>query len=113
MVGFALLYAHGAFRVPDDLFLDDQEPANAGFLSFLGGDASSAAAPAGVAHKWTLLISLIPMGKMSMNRTSSHHSNLRVNLMFRSLAESKEGYAYETRAFILHKIHRRWQKMIR
>jgi len=24
-----------------------------------------------------------------------------------------EGYAYETRAFILHKIHRRWQKMIR
>ncbi|KAJ6993239.1 hypothetical protein NC653_016382 [Populus alba x Populus x berolinensis] len=50
MVGFALLYAHGAFRVPDDLFLDDQEPANAGFLSFLGGDASSAAAPAGVAH---------------------------------------------------------------
>jgi len=50
MVGFAFLYAHGAFRVPDDLFLDDQEPANAGFLSFLGGDASSAAAPAGVAH---------------------------------------------------------------
>jgi len=46
----SLLYAHGAFRVPDDLFLDDQEPANAGFLSFLGGDASSAAAPAGVAH---------------------------------------------------------------
>jgi len=50
MVGFALLYAHGAFRIPNDLFLDDQEPANAGFLSFLGGDASSAAAPAGVAH---------------------------------------------------------------
>ena len=50
MVGFALLYAHGAFRVPDDLSLDDQEPANAGLLSFLGGDASSAAAPAGVGH---------------------------------------------------------------
>ncbi|KAJ6913488.1 hypothetical protein NC651_015875 [Populus alba x Populus x berolinensis] len=46
MVGFALLYAHGTY----DLFLDDQEGANAGFLSFLGGDASSAAAPAGVAH---------------------------------------------------------------
>ncbi|KAB5544411.1 hypothetical protein DKX38_012523 [Salix brachista] len=32
MVGFALVCAHGAFRVPDDLFLDDQEPANAGNL---------------------------------------------------------------------------------
>ncbi|KAL3581706.1 hypothetical protein D5086_016038 [Populus alba] len=53
MVGFALVCAHGAFRVPDDLFLDDQEPASAGFLSFLGGGASSAAvaaAPAVVAR---------------------------------------------------------------
>ena len=53
MVGLALVCAHGAFRVPDDLFLDDQEPANAGFLSFLGGGASSAAvaaAPAVVAR---------------------------------------------------------------
>lgn len=32
--------------MPEDLFLDDQEPANAGFLSFLGGAASSAAAAA-------------------------------------------------------------------
>eukprot|EP00258_Populus_trichocarpa_P006992 XP_002311249.1 PRA1 family protein B3 [Populus trichocarpa] len=46
MVGFALVCAHGAFRVPDDLFLDDQEPASAGFLSFLGGGASSAAVAA-------------------------------------------------------------------
>ncbi|KAL5568855.1 hypothetical protein UlMin_025430 [Ulmus minor] len=44
MVGFAIVCAHGAFRVPEDLFLDDQEPANAGFLSFLG-NAASAAAP--------------------------------------------------------------------
>lgn len=46
MVGFALVCAHGAFRVPEDLFLDEQEPGNAGFLSFLGGAASSAAASA-------------------------------------------------------------------
>ncbi|PKI62205.1 PRA1 family protein B3 [Punica granatum] len=46
MIGLALVCAHGAFRVPEDLFLDDQEPANTGFLSFLGGAASSAAAAA-------------------------------------------------------------------
>lgn len=46
LVGLALVCTHGAFRVPEDLFLDDQEPANAGFLSFLGGAASSAAAAA-------------------------------------------------------------------
>ncbi|KAF9674558.1 hypothetical protein SADUNF_Sadunf10G0139500 [Salix dunnii] len=46
MVGFALVCAHGAFRVPEDLFLDDQEPASAGLLSFLGGTASSAAVAA-------------------------------------------------------------------
>ncbi|XP_018838962.2 PRA1 family protein B3 [Juglans regia] len=44
MIGFAIVCAHGAFRVPDDLFLDDQEPANSGFLSFLGGAAASAPA---------------------------------------------------------------------
>lgn len=43
LVGFAIVCAHGAFRVPEDLFLDDQEPANAGLLSFLGGAASAAA----------------------------------------------------------------------
>ncbi|KAJ6804740.1 putative PRA1 family protein B2 [Iris pallida] len=43
-VGAALVCAHGAFRVPDDLFLDDQEPGGAasGFLSFLGGQAAAA-----------------------------------------------------------------------
>ncbi|GMP69537.1 hypothetical protein CsSME_00028758 [Camellia sinensis var. sinensis] len=46
LVGLAIVCAHGAFKVPEDLFLDDQEPANGGFLSFLGGAASSAAAAA-------------------------------------------------------------------
>ncbi|XP_050211033.1 PRA1 family protein B3-like [Mercurialis annua] len=46
MIGLAIVCAHGAFRVPEDLFLDDQEPVNSGFLSFLGGAASSAAAAA-------------------------------------------------------------------
>ncbi|KAA8539531.1 hypothetical protein F0562_026223 [Nyssa sinensis] len=46
LVGLAIVCTHGAFRVPEDLFLDDQEPAQGGFLSFLGGAASSAAAAA-------------------------------------------------------------------
>ncbi|XVF08343.1 hypothetical protein REPUB_Repub06bG0218500 [Reevesia pubescens] len=46
LVGFGLVCAHGAFRVPEDLFLDEQEPAATGFLSFLGGAASNAAAAA-------------------------------------------------------------------
>ncbi|XP_065872216.1 PRA1 family protein B3-like [Euphorbia lathyris] len=46
MIGLGIVCAHGAFRMPEDLFLDDQEPANTGFLSFLGGAASSAAAAA-------------------------------------------------------------------
>ncbi|KAJ8537232.1 hypothetical protein K7X08_035633 [Anisodus acutangulus] len=46
LVGLAMVSAHGAFRVPEDLFLDDQEPANAGFLSFLGAAASAAPAVA-------------------------------------------------------------------
>ncbi|GMH19343.1 hypothetical protein Nepgr_021184 [Nepenthes gracilis] len=46
MVGLAMVSAHGAFRVPEDLFLDDQEPANAGFFSLFGSAASSAAAAA-------------------------------------------------------------------
>lgn len=49
MVGLAIVCAHGSFRIPEDLFLDDQEPINTGFLSFLGGAASSAAAAAGPA----------------------------------------------------------------
>ncbi|KAH1094531.1 hypothetical protein GYH30_039998 [Glycine max] len=43
MVGLAIVCAHGAFRVPEDLFLDDQEPNSSGFLSFLGSVAASAA----------------------------------------------------------------------
>ncbi|XVF76891.1 hypothetical protein PTKIN_Ptkin13bG0303600 [Pterospermum kingtungense] len=46
MVGIGLVCAHGAFRVPDDLFLDEQDSASTGFLSFLGGAASNAAAAA-------------------------------------------------------------------
>ncbi|XVF47672.1 hypothetical protein PTKIN_Ptkin03bG0129000 [Pterospermum kingtungense] len=46
LIGVAIICIHGAFRVPEDLFLDEQEPANSGFLSFLGGAASSAAAAA-------------------------------------------------------------------
>ncbi|KAE8708958.1 PRA1 family protein B1 [Hibiscus syriacus] len=45
-VGGVTSSLHGAFRVPEDLFLDDREPANSGFLSFLGSSASSAAAAA-------------------------------------------------------------------
>jgi len=36
MIGVAMVCAHGAFRVPEDLFLDEEEPVP-GFLSFLGG----------------------------------------------------------------------------
>ncbi|XP_022748427.1 PRA1 family protein B4-like [Durio zibethinus] len=46
MVGVGLVCAHGAFRAPEDLFLDEQEPAATGFLSFLGAAASNVAAAA-------------------------------------------------------------------
>lgn len=47
LVGVALVCVHGAFRVPEDLFLDEQEATQStGFLSFLGGAASNAAAAA-------------------------------------------------------------------
>ncbi|XP_008804151.2 PRA1 family protein B3 [Phoenix dactylifera] len=50
MVGAAIVAVHGAFRVPEDLFLDDQEPggAGSGLLSFLGGAAVSAGPAVGV-----------------------------------------------------------------
>jgi hypothetical protein len=35
MIGLAMVCAHGVFRVPEDLFLDEEEP-TPGFLSFLG-----------------------------------------------------------------------------
>ncbi|XP_075490011.1 PRA1 family protein B4-like [Primulina tabacum] len=39
MVGVAIVCAHGAFRVPEDLFLDEQEQSTgaSGFLSFFPG----------------------------------------------------------------------------
>ncbi|KAG5253439.1 hypothetical protein OIU76_020759 [Salix suchowensis] len=48
LVGVGIVCAHGAFRAPEDLFLDDvQENASTGFLSsFLGGAASNVVASA-------------------------------------------------------------------
>ncbi|XP_039038800.1 PRA1 family protein B1-like [Hibiscus syriacus] len=46
LIGVAIVCLHGAFRVPEDLFLDDQEPGNSGFISFLGNAATSAAVAA-------------------------------------------------------------------
>ncbi|KAI4353461.1 hypothetical protein L6164_002410 [Bauhinia variegata] len=44
MVGVAIVCVHGAFRVPEDLFLDEQDASQAtGFLSFLRGAAANAA----------------------------------------------------------------------
>ncbi|GMI88862.1 prenylated RAB acceptor 1.B4 [Hibiscus trionum] len=54
MMGLALVCAHGAFRLSEDLFLDEQEPLGWGLFSFVSGAASSAAvaaaAPAIVSH---------------------------------------------------------------
>ncbi|KAM5560553.1 PRA1 family protein B4 [Rosa sericea] len=45
MVGVAVVLVHGAIRVPEDLFLDEQDTsASTGFLSFLNGAASNVAA---------------------------------------------------------------------
>lgn len=38
IIGAAAITVHAAFRIPDDLFLDDGE-AGTGFLSFLGGNS--------------------------------------------------------------------------
>ena len=38
--------AHGAFRAPEDLFLDEQGEQNSSFLSFISGAANNAAASA-------------------------------------------------------------------
>ncbi|GMP51380.1 hypothetical protein CsSME_00017632 [Camellia sinensis var. sinensis] len=48
MVGLAIICGHGALRVPEDLFLDEQEPVASatGFLSFLAGAGSNAGASA-------------------------------------------------------------------
>ncbi|KAF7121271.1 hypothetical protein RHSIM_Rhsim13G0063900 [Rhododendron simsii] len=46
LVGSAIVCVHGAFRVPEDLFLDDQEQMGPGLFSYVGGAASSAAVAA-------------------------------------------------------------------
>lgn len=46
IVGSAIVCVHGAFRVPEDLFLDEQEKVGSGLFSFVGGAASSAAVAA-------------------------------------------------------------------
>ncbi|XP_057487719.1 PRA1 family protein B3-like [Actinidia eriantha] len=42
LIGLGMVCVHGAFRVPEDLFLDDQEPLGSGMFSFLSEAASSA-----------------------------------------------------------------------
>lgn len=47
LVGTGIICTHGAFRAPEDLFLDEQDSSGStGFLSLLGGAASTAAASA-------------------------------------------------------------------
>lgn len=47
LIGSTIVCVHGAFRVPEDLFLDDsQEQIGSGLFSYVGGAASSAAAAA-------------------------------------------------------------------
>lgn len=48
IIGSAAVCAHGAFRVPDDLFLDDQDAG--GFLSFLGPPSGNPQLPAATSH---------------------------------------------------------------
>lgn len=51
VVGLAIVAVHGAFRVPEDLFLDDQDSAGASnsLLTFLGATSTNAAAAAAAA----------------------------------------------------------------
>ncbi|XP_047310882.1 PRA1 family protein B4-like [Impatiens glandulifera] len=44
VVGLAIVCTHGAFRMPEDLFLDDQEVGSTGFLSFLSGPSANSVA---------------------------------------------------------------------
>ncbi|KAJ9543505.1 hypothetical protein OSB04_023212 [Centaurea solstitialis] len=43
LIGLAIVCVHGAFRDPEDLFLDEQESSGAGLFSSFGGAATSAA----------------------------------------------------------------------
>lgn len=51
VVGVAIVAVHGAFRVPEDLFLDEQDSAGASnsLLTFLGATTKNAAASAAAA----------------------------------------------------------------
>ncbi|KAM3287730.1 PRA1 family protein B4 [Capsicum chacoense] len=49
MIGLAIICTHAAFRAPEDLFLDEQESAATGFLSFLNAAAAAPPAAAGPA----------------------------------------------------------------
>ncbi|XP_050370082.1 PRA1 family protein B2-like [Argentina anserina] len=44
MVGAGIVSAHGAFRDPEDLFLDESQPLGSGFASMFSGAATSAGA---------------------------------------------------------------------
>lgn len=44
MVGVGIVCAHGAFRDPEDLFLDDSQPLGSGFASMFSGAANSTGA---------------------------------------------------------------------
>ncbi|PWA60490.1 Prenylated rab acceptor PRA1 [Artemisia annua] len=41
VVGFGITCVHGAFRVPQEVFVDDQEPMNIGILSYITATAAS------------------------------------------------------------------------
>ncbi|KAF8010553.1 hypothetical protein BT93_J1249 [Corymbia citriodora subsp. variegata] len=51
MVGLAIVAAHGAFRDPEDLFMDEQKSAGSGLFSYIGGAASAAAAAPSLASR--------------------------------------------------------------
>ncbi|CAI9107080.1 OLC1v1006362C1 [Oldenlandia corymbosa var. corymbosa] len=52
LIGFGIVCVHGAFRDPEDLFLDDQELPGSGLFSMISGAAASVsvAAPAAVSQ---------------------------------------------------------------
>lgn len=50
MIGLAIVCTHAAFRVPEDLFLDEQDSPATGFLSFLTGGAPTSG-PAAVSAR--------------------------------------------------------------
>ncbi|XP_030524498.1 PRA1 family protein B3-like [Rhodamnia argentea] len=51
MVGLAIVAGHGAFRDPEDLFMDEQESAGSGLFSYISGAASAASAAPSLASR--------------------------------------------------------------